>query len=149
LSEGFILLVEDREDDIELTRRAFVKAGITNEIVVVRDGLEAVEFVQCTGRFFERNPADVPALILLDIKLPQLSGIQVLESIRRQESTKRVPVVMMTSSNEARDLLSCYDGGANSCVRKPVVFSDFAAAVRQVGEYWLSLNQAPPRTLPQ
>ncbi len=138
-----ILLVEDNADDVDLTLRAFGKSRIVNQIVVARDGAEALEYVFATGRHADR--AELPALVLLDLKLPKVPGLEVLRRIRSAESTKRLPVVILTSSDEDRDLVSSYDLGANSFVQKPVDFAQFGEAVDQLGLYWLVLNRAAPR----
>ncbi len=136
----YILLVEDNPDDIELTQRAFAKNHIINEVVVLRDGAEACEFL------FERSRAGraLPQVILLDLKLPKISGLEVLEKIRSTASTALIPTVILTSSKQEEDLLEGYRLGVNSYVRKPVDFNEFVEAVRQVGLYWLVLNEAPP-----
>lgn len=136
----YILLVEDNPDDIELTERAFAKNHIINEVVVLRDGAEACEFL------FEndRKGRGLPQVILLDLKLPKISGLEVLERIRGNEETHLIPTVILTSSKQEEDLLEGYRLGVNSYVRKPVDFNEFVEAVRQVGLYWLVLNEAPP-----
>lgn len=139
-----ILLVEDNDDDVELTRRALSRANVANELVVVRDGEEALEYLMATGRYEGRTDEGQPCLVLLDIKLPKLSGIDVLRAIRESETLPRMPVVMLTSSNEERDLIESYNLGANSYIRKPVDFAQFVEAVQQLGVYWLVLNEAPP-----
>jgi two-component system response regulator len=143
-----ILLVEDNKDDEELTLRALERNNIGNRVVVVRDGQEAVDWLECTGPHADRNCEDVPALILLDLKLPKIDGIEVLQRVRANPSTALVPVVILTSSREDRDRASGYQGGANSYVQKPVDFTEFVDAVRQLGLYWLMLNEPPPTTLP-
>jgi len=137
----YILLVEDNPDDIELTQRAFAKNHIINEVVVLRDGAEACEFL------FEKdcNGKALPQVILLDLKLPKISGLEVLERIRQDERTHLIPTVILTSSKQEEDLLEGYRLGVNSYVRKPVDFNEFVEAVRQVGLYWLVLNEAPPK----
>jgi two-component system response regulator len=142
--EKLILLVEDNPDDEDLTVRALRKANVANEIAVARDGSEALEFLFCEGKHRDRNPAAMPTVVLLDLKLPKLSGIDVLRRMRADPRTQYIPVVVLTSSSEEEDMLRSYQSGANSYVRKPVVFSDFAEAVSHLGLYWLILNQAPP-----
>jgi CheY-like chemotaxis protein len=144
MRENFILLVEDNPDDVELTMRAFEKANITNEVMLARDGAEALDFLFATGPYTDRDPADLPTVILLDIKLPKVDGIEVLRRVRADERTKFLPVVMLTSSSEQEDLVSSYSEGANSYVRKPVDFVQFSEAVAQMGLYWLVLNEPPP-----
>jgi two-component system response regulator len=139
-----ILLVEDNPDDVELTVRAFQKSHITNEIVVARDGTEALDYLFATGAYAGRDPV-APEVVLLDLNLPKLDGLEVLKRIRADERTRHLRVVMLTSSKEERDVLRSYDLGANSFVRKPVDFVEFAEAARQLGLYWLVLNEPPPR----
>jgi two-component system, response regulator len=140
---GNILLVEDNAEDVELTRRAFRKSKVLNELTVVRDGEQALEYLFCTGEFAERNPNEMPEVILLDLKLPKVGGHEVLRRIRADARTKRVPVVVLTSSTEDKDICSCYDLGANSFVRKPVDFTQFLDAAQQLGLYWLVMNVPP------
>ncbi len=142
--DGYILLVEDNQDDEELTLIAFKKANILNEIIITRDGQEALDFLYAQGDYAGRDPGDLPQVILLDLKLPKLSGLEVLERVRSDPRTRLVPVVVMTSSSEEEDILSSYRLGANSYVRKPVEFQRFADSVRQLGLYWLLINQTPP-----
>lgn len=139
-----ILLVEDNPDDVELTLRAFARAKVANEIIVVRDGEEALEYLFATGRHQGRNPNELPQVVLLDLKLPKVDGHEVLRRVRAHETTRRLPVVVLTSSNEERDIIGSYDLGANSFVRKPVDFSEFIDAARHLGLYWLVLNCTPP-----
>jgi two-component system, response regulator len=141
---NIILLVEDNADDVELTLRAFRKSKILNEIVVVSDGVEALDYVFATGAHAGRDPQENPEVILLDLKLPKIAGLEVLRRLRADERTRRIPVVVLTSSNEERDILSSYDLGANSFVRKPVDFAQFVDAARQLGMYWLVMNEPPP-----
>ncbi len=143
MKERFILLVEDNPDDEELALMGLKESGIMNEIFVVRDGEEALHFLFAEGQYKERNPAELPAVILLDLKLPKLNGFEVLERIRANALTKCVPVVILTSSSEEEDVVSGYELGANSFVRKPIEFKQFAEAVRQLGLYWLLLNEPP------
>jgi two-component system, response regulator len=146
VAEGVILLVEDNPDDVELTMRGLRQAQIANEVVVARDGVEALDYLWCRGDWSERGEQEAPAVVLLDIQLPKIDGLEVLEQIRSDVRTRRLPVVMLTSSNEDRDLIESYDLGANSFVRKPVDFEQFAEAVKQLGLYWLVINEpAPPR----
>jgi len=144
--DKFILLVEDNPDDEALTLRALKKNNILNPVVVVRDGAEALEYLFGTGAHAGRDPRAVPQVVLLDLKLPKIDGLEVLRRIRSDERTRRQPVVVLTTSNEERDILSSYELGANSYIRKPVDFEQFMEAVRQLGLYWLMLNVAPPRT---
>lgn len=145
MSEKTILLVEDNPDDEEFTLRALRKANVTNEIMVVRDGGEAVEYLFGTGKYAGRDPEARPAVVLLDLKLPKLSGIEVLQRMRAFPATRFVPVVVLTSSSEEEDKLKSYASGANSYVRKPVEFAAFANAVARLGIYWLMLNELPPQ----
>ena len=139
-----ILVVEDNPDDEALTLRALKKNHIGNEVFVVRDGAEALDFLFCTGTYAERDPREVPEMILLDLKLPKVDGLEVLRRIRADERTCLLAVVILTSSNEEQDLLEGYKNGANSYIRKPVDFNQFVEAVRQLSLYWLVLNEAPP-----
>ena len=144
MTDGVILLVEDSESDEELTRRALRKNNIKNELVVARDGEEALDYLFGTGPHAGRNAAEIPALVLLDINLPKIGGLDVLRRLRADERTRLTPVVILTSSKEDRDRLEGYTSGANSYVRKPIEFAEFAEAVRQLGLYWLILNEPPP-----
>ena len=144
MSEKIILLVEDNPDDEALTLRALKKNNIKNEVVVARDGAEALEFLFGTGKYAGRNTDVIPQVVLLDLKLPKLEGLEVLRQVRADRRTKLLPVVILTSSNEEQDRIQGYDLGANSYVRKPVDFSQFLEAARQLGLYWLVLNEAPP-----
>lgn len=139
-----ILLVEDNPDDEELTVRALRKNNVGNDIVVARDGAEALDYLNGTGTYAGRDPGVMPQLILLDLKLPKVDGLEVLRRLRAEERTRLLPVVILTSSNEQRDLAAGYRLGANSYVRKPVNFDEFMEAARQLGLYWLILNQPPP-----
>lgn len=136
-----ILLVEDNPDDELLTIRALKKNKVGNEIVVARDGVEALDFLMGTGTYSDRNINQVPELILLDLKLPKVNGLEVLKRLRAESHTKYVPVVILTSSSEEQDIISSYDLGANSFVQKPVDFDEFLEAARQLGVYWLLINR--------
>jgi two-component system response regulator len=140
-----ILLVEDNQDDMDMTLRALHKAHLTNRIQTVRDGAEALEFIFCEGAFAGRKFENPPKVILLDLKLPKVDGMEVLKRIKGDERTKMIPVVILTSSKEQRDVIESYDLGVNSYIVKPVNFEGFAAAVQEVGMYWLLHNQ-PPKT---
>jgi CheY-like chemotaxis protein len=139
--EHIILLVEDNADDVELTRRAFNQSHIATEMIAVSDGQEALDYLFATGAHGNRDPAVMPRLVLLDLKLPKLNGLEVLRRIRADQRTRRLPVVILTTSTEETDVGSSYDLGANSYVRKPVDFARFAEAARQLGLYWLQLNE--------
>lgn len=145
MSEKRVLLVEDNPDDELLVMRAFRKAEFQNEVVVMRDGAAALDYLFCTGEYDGRNVDDMPAVVLLDLKLPKIDGLGVLRRIRGDERFKHLPVVILTSSREQEDVIRSYDLGANSYVRKPVSFESFADAVRQLGLYWLVLNEECPR----
>ncbi|HZM63122.1 MAG TPA: response regulator [Vicinamibacterales bacterium] len=139
-----ILLVEDNDDDVQLTLRAFRKSDLVSTVTVVRDGVEAFDYLLATGEYASRNPDVLPDLVLLDIKLPRVDGVQVLERLRSHPRTRLIPIVILTSSAEPKDLLTCYTLGANSYVRKPIDFQQFTRALHQIGSYWLQTNQAPP-----
>ena len=139
-----IFLVEDNDDDAELALMAFHRAKLVNPIIRVRDGVEALDYLFGRGNYAERNVGDQPSVVLLDIKLPKLSGLEVLKEIRANERTKHLPVVVLTSSNEDRDRLRAYDHFANSYVLKPVDYDQFVAAALQLGLYWMVLNVPPP-----
>ncbi|WDT75277.1 MAG: response regulator [Candidatus Manganitrophus sp.] len=139
-----ILLVEDNPDDELLTRMALQENNLLNEIVVAHDGVEALDYLFGRGRYAGRDLNDRPQVVLLDLKLPKLDGLDVLRAIRADDRTKFLPVVILTSSNEEQDLLAGYSFGANSYVRKPVDFHQFTDAVKQLGLYWLLLNEPPP-----
>jgi CheY-like chemotaxis protein len=139
-----ILLVEDNSSDEELTLRALRKSNIGNQVVVTRDGAAALDYLFARGTYAGRDTADLPQIVLLDLNLPKVGGIEVLRAIRADERTKLLPVVILTSSQEERDLVGGYESGANSYIVKPVDFTQFAEAVRQLGMYWLVLNQRPP-----
>ncbi len=138
-----ILLVEDNPDDVELTMRAFRKNNIANDVVVAHDGVEALDYLFGRGAYKDRNTSETPRLILLDLKMPRMDGFHVLEHLRADERTRLTPVVILTSSKEDQDLLNSYQHGANSYVRKPVDFNKFLEAVRQIGLYWLLINESP------
>lgn len=144
MKEKIILLVEDNPDDEELTIRSLRKANITNQIKVAQDGQEALEFLFCEGKYADRDPTKMPTVVLLDLKLPKLNGIDVLKQMRADARTTLIPVVVLTSSSEDEDMLNSYESGANSYVRKPVDFAAFAEVVTQLGVYWMLHNQAPP-----
>jgi len=144
LDRKTILLVEDNPDDEELTLRAFKKNNITNEMVVARDGAEALDYIFGTGKYAGRGKSVLPQIVLLDLKLPKLDGLEVLKRIRADERTRVMPVIILTSSGEETDVVRGYSLGANSYVRKPVDFEEFIEAVRQLGLYWLLLNEPPP-----
>ena len=144
MPDSVILLVEDNADDEDLTLRALKKNNITNEVVVVRDGAEALDYLFGTGNYSGRDTAILPQVVLLDLKLPKVDGLEVLNRLRNDKRTKLLPVVILTSSVEEQDLLRGYDLGANSYVRKPVDFGQFTEAVRNLGLYWLLLNERPP-----
>jgi two-component system response regulator len=144
MPEKFILLVEDNPDDEALSVRALQKNRIANDVVVARDGVEAVDFLFGKGKYAGRDTTALPAVMLLDLKLPRLDGIEVLRTIRSDARTRLLPVVMLTSSIEEEDRQKSYGLGANSYIRKPVDFNLFMEAVRELGLYWLVLNEAPP-----
>jgi CheY-like chemotaxis protein len=139
-----ILLVEDNADDEVLTLRALKKNNIGSRVFVVRDGVEALDFLFCTNSFADRDTHDMPELTLLDIKLPKMNGLEVLRRIRANEHTRGLPIVLFSSSKEQQDLIEGYQSGANSYVRKSVDFTQFEESIRQIGSYWLELNEAPP-----
>ncbi len=140
MKDRFILLVEDNPDDAELTLDGLKESGVLNEVNIVRDGKEALDFLFAEGAYSGRNPNHIPALILLDLKMPKMDGFGVLQRIRANPVTSRIPVVIFTSSSEEEDVEAGYKLGANSFVGKPVDFDRFADAVRQLGQYWLLLN---------
>ena len=139
-----ILLVEDSPEDAELTIRAMRRYKIANEIQVAEDGAEALDFLFCRGAFKDRLPSQVPRLVLLDLKLPKVSGLEVLRAIRGDERTRAIPVVVLTSSKEERDLIDGYKLGVNAYAQKPVDFEQFSETVRQIGMFWMLINQPPP-----
>ncbi len=138
-----ILLVEDNPDDEELTLLALKDHKIANDVVVTRDGVEALDYMFATGKFAGRKPSELPALILLDLKLPKLGGLDVLKRLREDSRTRVIPVVVLTSSNEEQDIVTSYQLGTNSFVRKPIDFHEFQKVVKEIGVYWLLVNQPP------
>lgn len=145
MTERFILLVEDNPDDVELTLRALKKNNIINEVVVAKDGAEALDYLFGTGAYTGRGTGVLPEVVLLDLKLPKVDGLDVLRRIRADERTKLLPVVVLTSSREEKDVTRAYTLGTNSYIRKPVDWEQFVDAVRQLGMYWLVLNVLPSR----
>ena len=145
MKQKYILLVEDNPDDAELTLRAFKKSNITNEVIVAHDGAEALDCLFGTGAYAGRDADIMLAVILLDLRLPKIDGLEVLRRVRGDERTKLLPVVILTSSKEEGDLTNGYKLGANSYIRKPVDFIQFSEAIRQAGLYWLIINEPPPR----
>ncbi|HZL64137.1 MAG TPA: response regulator [Thermoleophilia bacterium] len=142
--ERLTLLVEDNDDDVQLTLRALRLHRIANSVKVVDDGAEALDFLFCRGAYADRLPDELPQLVLLDLKLPKVPGLDVLKKLREDPRTRRLPVVILTSSNVESDLAMSYDLGANSYIRKPVDFTQFMEAVEHLGLYWLVLNEVPP-----
>jgi two-component system response regulator len=140
-----ILLVEDNPDDVELTLRALRQYNVSNEISVVRDGVEALDYLFATGAYADRDTSATLAVVILDLKLPKVDGLEVLQRMRADERTKLIPVVVLTSSKEEQDMVNSYRLGANSYVQKPVNFTEFIEAARQLGLYWLVLNEPPPK----
>nr|WP_321411397.1 response regulator [uncultured Carboxylicivirga sp.] len=138
-----ILLAEDNPQDVELTIEALTEHRIANDVVAVRDGVEVLDYLNCEGQFKNRKRGN-PAVLLLDIKMPRMDGIEVLDAIRKNENLKTLPVVMLTSSREEPDLIKCYELGVNAYVVKPVVFKDFVEAVKHIGVFWAMLNEQPP-----
>lgn len=143
MREKTILLVEDNDDDARLTIRALQRNNILNRVVLAADGAEALDYLFGTGAHAGRDPAQLPQVVLLDLKLPKVNGLEVLERVRADERTRLLPVVVLTTSNEEADVVRSYRLGANSYIRKPVDFEQFAEAVRQLGMYWLVLNENP------
>ena len=144
MEDKIILLVEDNPDDVALTIRAFKKSDISNKIIVAKDGVEALDYLFGTGMYAGRDVKDMPVVILLDLKLPKIDGLEVLKSIRQNEFTRLLPVVILTSSVEEKDKINGYRLGANSYVRKPVDFNQFSEAMKFLGLYWLVWNEPPP-----
>jgi two-component system response regulator len=144
MTKQTILLVEDNPSDIDLTIRAFQKGHLANQVIVAEDGQDALDYIFGTGKYAGRDPLDFPGLTLLDLKLPKVSGIEVLRRVRADERTRRMPVVILTSSTEEQDRGAGYDFGVNSYIRKPVDFKEFQQVVEQLGLYWLATNEPPP-----
>lgn len=144
MSSKKILLVEDNTDDVLLTLRALQRANILNEVIVARDGSEALDYLTSEGQYAGRDVNDLPEVVLLDLKMPRMGGLEFLENIRKIRSLKFLPVVILTSSKEDRDILESYNLGANSYIQKPVDFNQFVEAIRTLGLYWLFLNVHPP-----
>ena len=138
-----VLLVEDNQEDAVLALRALRKNNIENHVYVVRDGVEALDFLFCTNKFAKRNPRDLPELVLLDIDLPTLNGLEVLRRVRANDRTRRLPVVILSSSNEEQTIVESYKSGANSYVSKPTDFTQFMESVRELGSYWLASKATP------
>ncbi len=141
MKDGYILQVEDSADDAALTRHAFRRANIPNRVEVLKDGVEALDFVHLRGKFTDRAPAGLPAFVLLDLKLPKVDGFEVLKNFKENKRTALVPVVVFTSSREEKDIIKAYELQANSYVRKPVDFDRFTEVIKRIGLYWLSLNE--------
>ena len=144
MNDKTILLVEDNPDDEALTLRALMKNNILNPVTIVRDGAEALDYLFCQGAYAGRDANQQPAVILLDLKLPKIDGLEVLSRVRADARTRLLPVVILTSSKEEQDLVTGYQLGANSYIRKPVDFTQFMEAIRQIGLYWLIMNEPPP-----
>ena len=143
MDEGIILLVEDNEDDIVLTQRALKRANILNEVIVVRDGIEALEYLRCEGKYADRSNMKPPVVVLLDLNMPRMGGLDCLKEIRNDSNLRVLPVVILTSSREDRDVVESYEIGANSYIQKPVDFDQFVKAIQTLGLYWLVLNVSP------
>ena len=144
MKEKIILLVEDNPDDITLTLRALKKNSILNEVVVAKDGVEALDYLFGTGIYAGRDTSVMPVVTLLDLKLPKIDGFEVLKRVRSNERTKLIPIVILTSSKEDDDIINGYSLGANSYIRKPVDFEQFTEAIRELGLYWILINEPPP-----
>ena len=144
MTHGSILLIEDNPSDFKLTKRALEQNQITNELVHAEDGREALDYLFGTGQYADRDVRELPAVVLLDLKLPRVDGLEVLKTIRADERTRLLPVVVLTSSSQEEDVVTSYKLGANSYIRKPVDFTQFAEAVRVLGMYWLLMNEPPP-----
>ncbi len=145
MDQTTILLIEDNPDDVELTLHAFQKNNMANDVVVASDGAEGLDYLFGTGKYADRDAKQPPALILLDLQLPKIGGLEVLRKVREDERTKRIPVVIMTTSDEEEDIVNGYNGGANSYLRKPVDFTEFMNAVKQLEMDWMVLNTPPPK----
>jgi len=139
-----ILLVEDNPDDVELTILAFKQSNMQNEIVIVRDGKEALDYLFCQGQYASRDMKDIPAIVLLDLNLPKIKGLQVLKEIRGNTHTQLIPVIILTSSKMENDMVQSYLGGANSYIQKPVILAEFFAAIKALALYWLVVSESPP-----
>ena len=144
MKDKVILLVEDNPDDVELTKMAFEKINIANKVIVAKDGVEALDYLFGTGIYTDRDIKDLPVVVLLDLKLPKIDGLEVLKRIRQNKTTKLIPIVILTSSAEQEDLINGYSLGANSYIRKPVEFDQFVESMRYLGLYWLVWNEPPP-----
>ena len=144
MNSKVILLVDDNPGDVELTKLALRREHITNEVIVAEDGQEALDYMFGTGAYEGRDISDMPAMILLDLNLPVIDGIEVLRSLRAAERTHRQLIIVLSSSKEERDLITCYDLGVNSYIRKPVDFIQFVSAIKYLGLYWLDINECPP-----
>lgn len=138
-----ILLVEDNLTDVELALRALKKSGVANNIFVVNDGQDALDFIYCRNKYESRKPNNVPKIILLDLKLPKVDGLEVLKTLKSDEGKKTIPIIVLTSSNQEKDMIESYKLGVNSYIQKPVDFDQFIESVKQIGMYWLLLNQLP------
>ncbi len=145
MDKATVLLIEDNPDDVELTLHAFQKNHMTNEVVVAVDGAEGLDYLFGTGKYAGRDAEEPPALILLDLQLPKVGGLEVLRKVREDERTKHIPVVVLTTSDEEEDIVNGYDRGCNSYLRKPVNFNEFMNSVKQLEVYWMVLNTPPPR----
>lgn len=143
MTNPVILLVEDNPDDVILTEEAFSDAKLGNELHVVNDGVEALEYLGCTGAYSDRTPCDLPDLMLVDLNMPRMNGLELLRRVRADERTRHMPIVVLTSSDEERDIVESYELGANAYVRKPVAVEDFFQATRLLGMFWLVLNNSP------
>jgi two-component system, response regulator len=145
MGNKFVLLVEDNDDEVELTLRSFKKHKLANEVVVMKDGAEALEYIFGTGKHAGRDLSVMPQVILLDLKLPKVDGLELLKRLRSDERTKLIPVTILTSSREEQDVVNSYKFGANSYIRKPLDFERFSETIRQLGLYWLVLNEPVPK----